>query len=207
MKNGCTQQPPPELFLFVKIQKWSCYPGGGSCFPCSSATWHGQDLRLNILSTPYPSSIKASLFPRHSLLLAGKSAQAAVETDWLRRRPGRCTEDKFVFVSRAATLGGRTLSRSCQILPPLKNTLMLHQLKENKTVPSYFQLYLHPRPPNIIAVGKGERPTEPSLSSFQASGHLLRPHNDGPHHFLSRHWTNELTQPMVTPELGLKKHP
>lgn len=28
-----------ELFLFVEIQKWSCYPGGSSCFPYSSATW------------------------------------------------------------------------------------------------------------------------------------------------------------------------
>lgn len=83
----------------------------------------GLDLRLPILSPSSSfSSIKASLFPRHSLLQAGKSAQAALETDRLRRRPGRCTEDKFVFVSRAATLGGRTLSRSCRILPPLENT-------------------------------------------------------------------------------------
>ncbi|RXN35316.1 hypothetical protein ROHU_014316 [Labeo rohita] len=32
----------------------------------------------------------------------------------MRRRPGRCTEDKFVFVSWAVTLSGRTLTRSCQ---------------------------------------------------------------------------------------------
>lgn len=120
MKNGRTQ--PLQLFLFVKIQKWSRYPWGVSCFPCSSATWQGLDLLLPILSPPPPPSKHLSLPPCHSLLLAGKSEQAAVETDWLRRRPGRCTEDKFVFVSRAATLGGRTLSRSCQILPPLKNT-------------------------------------------------------------------------------------
>lgn len=105
----------------------------------------------------HSASIKASLslVPRHSLLLAGKSAQAATETDWLRRRPGRCTEDKFVFVSRAATLGGRTLSRSCQILPPFENTLHAPWKKNN--LPSYSQLYLHPRPANIIAVSKRRR--------------------------------------------------
>lgn len=37
-----------------------------------------------------------------------------METAWLRRRPSRFTGDKFVCVSWAATLGSRTLTRSCQ---------------------------------------------------------------------------------------------
>ena len=47
MKNGHIQSL--ELFLFVEIQKWACYPGGGSCFPCSSATWQ----RLGSFGFPF----------------------------------------------------------------------------------------------------------------------------------------------------------
>lgn len=67
-----------------------------------------------ISPTPLPSSLN----PPTVLLLppptAGKRSWPAMETAWLRRRPGRCTGDKFVCVSWAATLSGRTLTRSCQ---------------------------------------------------------------------------------------------
>ena len=117
-----------ELFLFVEIQKWSCYPGGSSCFPYSSATWQAStrgsftlsplpasDSFLSPLASS-PTSRPSSLYPPTILLSppAGKRSWPAVETAWLRRRPSRCTGDKFVCVSWAATLGGRTLTRSCQ---------------------------------------------------------------------------------------------
>lgn len=117
-----------ELFLFVEIQKWSCYPGGSSCFPYSSATWQAST-RGSFTLSPLPASSSSlsplassptsrpsSLYPPTILLSppAGKRSWPAVETAWLRRRPSRCTGDKFVCVSWAATLGGRTLTRSCQ---------------------------------------------------------------------------------------------
>lgn len=71
-----------------------------------------------LLSSPWisPTLFPSSLFPPTILLspLAGKRSWSAMETEWLRRRPGRCTEDKFVCVSWAATLCSRTLTRSCQ---------------------------------------------------------------------------------------------
>ncbi len=113
LRNGRIQSP--ELFLFAEIQKWACYPGGSSCFPCSSASWQGLDPWFPTLSPlptgPLPLSVALL---NQSIPQPGKSAQPAVETDWLRRRPGRCTEDKFVFVSWAVTLSSRTLTRSCQ---------------------------------------------------------------------------------------------
>lgn len=117
LRNGWVR--PTKLFSFVEIQKWARYPGGSSCFPCSSVTWQGPDPRFPILS-PLP-PLRPSLFLCHPprpnyppTSLAGKRAQPAMETGWLRRRPGRCTGDKFVFVSWAVTLRSRTLTRSCQ---------------------------------------------------------------------------------------------
>lgn len=73
---------------------------------------------LMLLSSPWisPTLFPSSLYPPTILLspLAGKRSWSAMETEWLRRRPGRCTEDKFVCVSWAATLCSRTLTRSCQ---------------------------------------------------------------------------------------------
>lgn len=113
LRNGRIQSL--ELFLFAEIQKWACYPGGSSCFPCSSASWQGLDPWVPTLS-PLPAGplpLSVALLDQ-SIPQPGKRAQPAVETDWLRRRPGRCTEDKFVFVSWAVTLSSRTLTRSCQ---------------------------------------------------------------------------------------------
>lgn len=118
-----------ELFLFVEIQKWSFYSGGSSCFPYSSATWQASAGAVSHWAPSRPTLPQPPLslplcLPRHSLFLplsfhhpppsAGKCSRPAVETAWLRRRPSRFTGDKFVCVSWAATLGSRTLTRSCQ---------------------------------------------------------------------------------------------
>lgn len=173
LRNGRIQSP--ELFLFVEIQKWACYPGGSSCFPCSSATWQGPDPRFPTLSPllagPLPLSVTLLKQSIPQPPPAGKRAQPAVETDWLRRRPGRCTEDKFVFVSWAVTLSSRTLTRSCQ--------------REGRrepgtaaTLPHSCGLILRPAllPPSLSRPrGEEGSPVEPALSSTAAPWGSLTP--------------------------------
>ncbi len=54
-----------ELFLFVEIQKWSCYPGGSSCFPYSSATWQASTGAVSHWAPSRPSLPQAPLSPLH----------------------------------------------------------------------------------------------------------------------------------------------
>lgn len=84
------------LFLFVEIQKWSCYPGGGSCFPYSSATWQASAGAVSHRIAPLPPllashsslppgsphPLPSSLYPSTILLSpqAGKRLWPAMET-------------------------------------------------------------------------------------------------------------------------------
>lgn len=135
----CTERQGPEkqrghsqtleLFMFAETQKWSCYPGGALCFPYTPVTWQAfagalshwtllPSLAASHSSLPLWAPLPYPFLPLSShhrpLTPAGKRSWPAMETAWLRRRPGRCTGDKFVCVSWAATLRGRTLTRSCQ---------------------------------------------------------------------------------------------
>lgn len=59
-----------ELFLFVEIQKWSCYPGGSSCFPYSSATWQACAGAVSHWAPSRPSLLQPPLrLPRNSPFL------------------------------------------------------------------------------------------------------------------------------------------
>ena len=200
-----------ELFLFVEIQKWSCYPGGSSCFPYSSATWQAST-RGSFTLSPLPASSSSlsplassptsrpsSLYPPTILLSppAGKRSWPAVETAWLRRRPSRCTGDKFVCVSWAATLGGRTLTRSCQWEGKSRpSTSSAHLLLGR---PPLLPILLSPRLASPAAQQGPEGrtgPLEPRLSSGIPDSTPGLPDTSCMH---SRGATNTLTHTVKTP--------
>lgn len=123
-----------------------------------------------------------------------------METAWLRRRPSRFTGDKFVCVSWAATLGSRTLTRSCQregksrpstssALPPPPLLLSACMAPSNKpsrarrrrqTPPGaeafLWDLGLHPRSPPTPPVCTVEVPK----THWHTQSKLPQAHNGSP---------------------------
>lgn len=69
-----------------------------------------------------------------------------METGWLRRRPSRCTGDKFVCVSWAATLSSRTLTRSCQWEGRSQPSTSFCSFASMMTPPPHHHHLLHPHP-------------------------------------------------------------